>query len=815
MDESNNKSLNNEKLDEQLPFHYPSSLNNKNSDLGSYNRLDKETFYYIYNEYNKKCLIDKDKNNNNTKIPKSNNIINIKNKLGENKFCSFNKKYKFLPKRKNQIKNDISKSISIKKNNSLNNEHSFSFEDYFLDKSQLNNESFNNNKNKRKIKRCVSSYNPYKPKIDLNHGNNNIFIQFNIMKNKNNSNSVKNKNDNKNKTFIFRRNKKNRLFSSKSCFSNFENSRLNIGLNREENKNNSIIDYMNKDKIYNKRMIKIDKFVKNLNDENKNMHNLSFYKNNEKKNDEFIDNKYNNIRIMKKKLLKKYINNLDDKKKNISNKILFNKYQTPKEGQIKRISDKTKKAKNNFNNSISKYDSKINIDDKEIRKNNHKIIEYILKNQKLKDKESEKNDNLYRKNNKYSRIMNLNKNEQFIQVCGGEEQNKKEIIKIKLNRIPIAPKNLKQFKTISSVNHIIHDDKLKVNINNNAQKNKIREENKNLTNEDKDYNKNVNEENNSINNNKRNNQNITYKFSTLDFEKRDIIKNKDINDELIPNKNNKNEIRLKDNSFDGFFSNNINNNSNLTSIRKYLNDYYINKYYKKLNKNNSFNCPGDNSLPLKEDNYYNILKNNLLLNLIKEENFNKENNNKNYYNNISSNVNINININQNDISNKNIDINMNNSDRNNIKNENNENNEQNELQLLTPSFINEQNENKQEQKSIFNKKNTFKNNDINELQNFKNIIPFIPLNPENNNSKFSFFFGHDYSFKNKNINYRNKLTKINQFKLNNSNIDTHKNININENQKNNPAFYNINQHKRKEDLFQLLHFSQNLGSKDN
>ena len=32
---------------------------------------------------------------------------------------------------------------------------------------------------------------------------------------------------------------------------------------------------------------------------------------------------------------------------------------------------------------------------------------------------------------------------------------------------------------------------------------------------------------------------------------------------------------------------------------------------------------------------------------------------------------------------------------------------------------------------------------------------------------------------------------------------------------NNQVFYNINPQKRKEDLFQLFHFSQSLGSKDN
>ena len=816
MEESSNKLLNNDNLDEQLPFHYPLSLNNKNSDLCLFNRLDKKAFYYIYNEYNKKNINDI---KNNIKIPKGNKIINIKNKISKNNFCScFFKKYKFLRKRKNQTNYNISKSISIQKNSSFNNDYSFGFEDFFIDKSKLNNESFNNNeKDKKKFKRCISSYNPYKLRINLKYGNNNLFIPFGFLKNKNNRNSIKNKSENKNKSFIIRRNSKNKIFSSKSFFSNYKNSKLNTGFNTDENKynnNNSLIDYMNKDKIYNKRMIKIDKFVKNINEENKSLHNSTFYKYKKRKDDSFINNKYNSIRIMKKKLLKNCINIFDEKNKNISNKILFNKYHTSKERKIERISDKTRKTKNNFNNSISRYNSKINIDDKENRSNIRKIIKYILKNQKLKVKESEKNNNnSHKKSEEKSKIIKINKNEQFNQICVDNEQNKKEKIKLKINRIPIAPNKLKQFKTIASVDHIILNNKFNENICNIAHNNKKKEENKNLTNEDKDYTKFFIEKNNSINNNERKNQNITYKFSTFDFEKRDLPKNKDMNRDLIGVKNKENKV--KDNSFNIIFCNDINDNSNSINIRKYLNNYYVNKYNQKLNNNNSFNLIGDKYFSLKEDNYYNMLKNNLLQNLIKDESFDKENNNS-YNNNISPNVNINININQNDFENKNIDINMNNSEKDDIKKEHKiENYEQNSLQLLTPSFTNEQGKKNQEQKTECTKKNTFKNNDINELQNYKNIIQLIPLDPENNNNKFSYFFDHNYTFKNKSVNYRNKLTKKNQIKLNNSNIDIHKNKNINENQKNNPAFYNINPQKRKEDLFQLFHFSQSLGSKDN
>ena len=64
-----------------------------------------------------------------------------------------------------------------------------------------------------------------------------------------------------------------------------------------------------------------------------------------------------------------------------------------------------------------------------------------------------------------------------------------------------------------------------------------------------------------------------------------------------------------------------------------------------------------------------------------------------------------------------------------------------------------------------------------------------------------------------NINYRNKLTKNNLIKLNHSSKENHKNIFVNENQTNKQTNYNIKKEKRKEDLYQLLHFSQNLGLK--
>ena len=58
--------------------------------------------------------------------------------------------------------------------------------------------------------------------------------------------------------------------------------------------------------------------------------------------------------------------------------------------------------------------------------------------------------------------------------------------------------------------------------------------------------------------------------------------------------------------------------------------------------------------------------------------------------------------------------------------------------------------------------------------------------------------------------------KNNHFQLNHSNhssIEQNKNSFFEENYGNKQSCYNINSQKRKEDLFQLLNFSQNLKSK--
>lgn len=68
--------------------------------------------------------------------------------------------------------------------------------------------------------------------------------------------------------------------------------------------------------------------------------------------------------------------------------------------------------------------------------------------------------------------------------------------------------------------------------------------------------------------------------------------------------------------------------------------------------------------------------------------------------------------------------------------------------------------------------------------------------------------------KNKNQDYRNKLIKKNQFRCEHSIIENNKNSYFDENNSNKQSIYNINSQKRKEDLFQLLNFSQKLNSKE-
>ena len=186
-------------------------------------------------------------------------------------------------------------------------------------------------------------------------------------------------------------------------------------------------------------------------------------------------------------------------------------------------------------------------------------------------------------------------------------------------------------------------------------------------------------------------------------------------------------------------------------------------------------------------------------NLIEED---KNNNNNNYFNNLSSNVNININITPNQISNKSIDINVNESNRNIINNKNNSdnNNEYNSMQILTPSFNRTKKELVNEGKismQKFNMNNAFNNNDgirneNKEGQNSQNSQNMSKEQSYNNKKLKINEVGYDYTFKN----------NLYDYNLDDAN---------NEKQINNNFCFKIDSDKRKEDLIQLLHFSENLG----
>ena len=68
------------------------------------------------------------------------------------------------------------------------------------------------------------------------------------------------------------------------------------------------------------------------------------------------------------------------------------------------------------------------------------------------------------------------------------------------------------------------------------------------------------------------------------------------------NNDNSNEIKpsnieqeTKNNLFNTTYTTIINNNPDIIGVRKYLNDYYKNKYKNNLTKNNSFNYARDNN----------------------------------------------------------------------------------------------------------------------------------------------------------------------------------------------------------------------------
>ena len=159
----NRKQLNNDKSKEKLPFHYPILLSNKNCEKNQYTRINKKAFYYIYNEYHKKYLKDK---NNRRKMSKGNSIDN-KNKSNNEINLSFHRKFRFIPKNKKDNKREFSNSISIHKYNTINSEISIpiqNFEDKINDISLNKNDKDNK---KSKFRRCSSNYHIYNQKFNF------------------------------------------------------------------------------------------------------------------------------------------------------------------------------------------------------------------------------------------------------------------------------------------------------------------------------------------------------------------------------------------------------------------------------------------------------------------------------------------------------------------------------------------------------------------------------------------------------------------------------------------------------------------------
>ena len=176
------------------------------------------------------------------------------------------------------------------------------------------------------------------------------------------------------------------MFSSKSFCSNDKNKILDMSF-----KNN-----MDKKMIYNKRMTKIDKFLKLLNNDNQKVHHLSFNKMKDI-NNIFNDSETNNLKIMKNNIINEYKNKrttsnylkIDKNKKIKSNNILY-KYFIPNQTQLIKKEEQNNKEINKSNELEIKYEhnnnSIINLYDREKNKNIHKMIEYVYNYEKFQDK---------------------------------------------------------------------------------------------------------------------------------------------------------------------------------------------------------------------------------------------------------------------------------------------------------------------------------------------------------------------------------------------------------------------------------------------
>ena len=870
-------------FNEKLPFHYPISFKKNYDSNNTDNKIDLEVFYNIYNNYNKNLVKNK----------KMNYDINFKENKNDYDYDEYNSekisvdskkhKYKFIPRRRKNISNNLSENLSLK-NNSLNNNTNDNIKNIKYNSIDKNNYNiYMNEISNHLIKNSSLSEDNVIKKVKK-YSSSNCNLQFKRLIDKKKEcahipfkkkyNSFGKKNDTKN--IIFKRNKNNKINSSKSYSLINKSNKNKSPLYRPkscEYKPDDIINNKDKDKdkiLYNNKMSQIDKYLNIFTFENNVKNYISFNKNRIKKNnsnenkERFIknmdvnieknyhtekgifrknnnknpDNQYNNIfkdyYISKDPYLRHKEEDYNKIEKLKNDKQLMNKpnkiniinsqkriYNCKDiycmDSNINQIKNKPKKEnkknKEKRGNKYEKIISTIQPNNNGKNKKMKRFIEGIFKYQKYKEIQLSETSNFYHKNsseriklNNLNKIKSDNLNKDFGDIIIREEKNERDsntidkvqhnlyknsIPKNKNRKINNIPHSKKELHIISSHKDICYkkdkyQNKVGMNtynkfyISNSSAGKKRGIDNFSLN---TDYQMDTYNTTNNENNN--NNNNISEAHSGLNLN-------------FLDNKTNvDNYFRKRNNS-----SFNILNNQekNISDIRRYLHNYYEIKNRNNIRKNNSFNNINNFYQKEKINNY--IYKNNLLKNLIDEDKNNNSNNNNNYFNNLSSNVNININITPNQISNKSIDINVNDSNRNimNKKNNSDNNNEYNSIQILTPSFNRTKKELGNEGKISMQKFNM--NNAFNNYNGIKNE------NKESQNSQNS-------QNKNKEQNYNNKKLKINEvgydYTFKNNQYDYNLDDVNNEKQINNNCCFKIDSQKRKEDLIQLLHFSENLG----
>ena len=817
------KNMNNN-LSENLSFKNNSLTNNNNSNIKNmkYNNIDK----YNYNSYiigYSNNLIDNEFGENSyieDKIPKkqlrrvcsnsnphSQSLIGDKKKIsniGYKKKCnSFGQK---CEKKKMVLKRNKNNVINISKSNSL----------------------INKNKTKSPFNR------PKSCEVKLNDNDNNIYSNF----------------DEKQK--ILYNNKMSQIdkYLNVYTYNNNKNRHISYNINQSSKKKN--ISNENKDKPFNhiiistKKINKIDSSIFRKNSKNKNPNN-------------------NDIISQKNTIFKKCYNSKESywskKEEKINNKNVKTLFDRPKKSFIinsqKRIYNCKDifdyNSESNKNNNENKYEKMISAIHPNINGKNKKMkrfIEGICKFQKFKEIKNSETSNYFHKNNseKY-KINNLRKNQTDIlnndlknnffehkrKLTIEQEEQKEENIYFNIHNNKeqynienkyLNKSNISQSKSkIKKTNHIPHSklntisshkDIYKNNINNNnflVNKNNIRMSTYNkfylnkYNSEEKIINNNLssNKEYNNYNiiNNKNifipKNKIISYNNKSNINEINEIKKNSEFNSQILNKIKIENNFPIRNYSSFNIFNSPIQDkqDQNISDIRKYLHNYYEIKNRNNIRKNNSFNNINNYYQKEKMDNY--IFKNNLLNNLIKNDEDSSTSNN--YYNNLSSNVNININITPNQFSNKKIDINLTNSNSIIKKINKTENNEYNAIQILTPSFMRTKRELNNEEKiniQKINMKNAFKNCKTDENEYFQNNKINNFNDKEINNEQIrNNDNGYDYTFKNLNS-------------INNNYLDN--NINYSNYESKNHIKYNhkIDSEKRKEDINELLHFSENL-----